>query len=168
MADNSHVPLAFEPRKLRSRVVYRKLRNHYFTASEKTWLCSSLTDAYTSRKHRDIKVKTVCNRHSLPFTVLQEWMVVHSLNHEQFPGLMCARYVLSWCSWHSSASCIRCGRQKGGWDRRSLCRSMVTVCCNARSVYFESTDSGGPFRQSQYQQIVVVLLWHVCHHHSCS
>ena len=87
MADNSHVPLAFEPRKLRSRVVYRKLRNHYFTASEKTWLCSSLTDACTSRKHRDRKVKTVCNRHSLSFTVLQEWMVVHSLNHEQFPGL---------------------------------------------------------------------------------
>ena len=81
------VPIAFLDRPLRSRICYRNLQNHNFTASEKEWLCSTIIAKPNLSPQQVVhNVTLYCNRYSISRQCVKQWLYFKSLGIKQSPG----------------------------------------------------------------------------------
>ena len=74
--DLTFSPLIFHPKILRSVVKYMDLSNHFFSTSEKLWICKNFTYDQSERSSRQLErnMSIFCTRYSIRVIVLKEWI----------------------------------------------------------------------------------------------
>ena len=86
------MPIVFVERTLRSGTRFRNLQDHYFTASEKEWLCGTITKPYLSSGQVDRNVSLYCDRYSISNTCVHEWLILKSLGEKQLVPGYCTKH----------------------------------------------------------------------------